>query len=187
MPANAVIKKVRAEMQKAFEHTLHQFSTLHTGKAHPSIVESVTVEAYGGTSMKLLECAAITTPDARSIRIEPWDKSILKSIEKAIQAANLGLNPIVDGHVVRCPIPELSKERRKDLAKVANTQAEDGRVGIRSARRDGMEALKKLQKDGAITEDDLKRNEKEVQKLTDDFTQKINSALKDKEAELIKV
>lgn len=187
MPAKQVIDQAKAQMQKAYEHTLNEFASLHTGKAHPSIVESIVVEAYGGSTMKLLEVAAITTPDSRSIRIEPWDKSILKAIEKAIQVANVGLNPIVDGHVVRCPIPELSKERRKELTKVASTQAEDGRVGVRAARRDAMDALKKLQKDSAITEDDLKRFEKDVQKLTDDFTHKINDALKEKETELIKV
>lgn len=186
MSSNNIIKKAKAEMQKALEHTFNEFASLHTGKANPALVDSVTVEAYG-SQMKLLECAAITTPDARTIRIEPWDKSILKAVEKGIQQANLGLNPVVDGHVVRCPIPELTKERRKELAKVASGQAEDGRVGVRAARRDAMDALKKAQKDGEITEDDLKRDEKEIQKLTDDFTKQINDALKEKEAELMKV
>lgn len=183
---DAVINKVKAEMQKALEHTIHEFSGLNTGKASPAMVESVTVEAYG-SMMRLQEVAAITTPDARTIRIEPWDKSVIKAIEKAIQAANLGLNPVVDGNIVRCPIPELSKERRKDMAKIAGGQAEDGRVGVRAARRDAMDALKKLQKDGDITEDDLKLYEKDVQKLTDDYTQKINDALKEKESELMQV
>lgn len=187
MDSDTAIKHAKAEMTKAYDHTLSEFASLQTGKANPALVESVNVVAYGGTSMKLLECAAITTPDSRTIRIEPWDKSILKDIEKAIQQANIGLNPVVDGHVVRCPIPELSKERRKELTKIASQQAEDGRVGVRAARRDAMEVVKKLQKEGEITEDDLKLYEKDIQKLTDEFTAKISDALKDKEAELLKV
>ena len=176
MNTETTLSDCTAAMQKALDHTLNEFSTLNTGKANPSMVESLSVECYD-SSMKLLEIAAITTPDNRTIRIEPWDKSVMTSIEKAIQSANLGLNPVVDGGIIRCPIPELSKERRKELVKVAGQQAEDGKIGIRAARRDAMDALKKAQKEGAITEDDLKRNEKEVQKITDDFTKQINCLL----------
>lgn len=181
-----MINKAKADMEKALVHTENEFAALNTGKANPAMVESVTVDAYG-SQVKLLEVAAITTPDSRSLRIEPWDKSILKEVEKAIQQAKLGLNPVVDGHVVRCPIPELSKERRKELAKIASQQSEDGRVGIRAARRDALDGLKKAQKDGDITEDEMKRHEKEIQKLTDHYTHKINEAFKAKEAELLKV
>lgn len=186
MPINAVLKKTKADMQKALDRTLNEFGNLNTGKANPAVLENVSVEVYG-SYMKLRDCAAITSPDARSLRVEPWDKGNLKSIEKGIQQANIGLNPVVDGHVVRCYIPELSKERRKEMVKIAGGQAEDGRVALRNLRRDSLETVKKLQKDGVITEDDLKRTEKEVQKLTDDFTKKINDALKEKEADLLKV
>ena len=173
-------------MERARDHAFNEFGSLHTGKANPGMVESLSVEAYG-TQMKLLEVAAVTTPDPRSIRIEPWDKSILKSVEKAIQQANLGLNPVVDGHVVRCPIPELSTERRKELVKIAGTQAEDTRVGVRAARREALDTFKKMQKDSQITEDDLKDLEKQVQKMTDDTIKEVNDALKEKESELMSV
>ena len=187
MNTDATLSDCKASMQKALDHTLNEFSTLNTGKANPSMVESLSVECYGGSAMKLLEIAAITTPDNRTIRIEPWDKSVMKDIEKAIQSANLGLYPVIDGGIIRCPIPELSKERRKELVKVAGQQAEQGRVGIRAARRDAMDSLKKAQKESEITEDDLKRLEKDVQKLTDDFTGQINEQLAGKEKDLMQV
>ena len=118
-------------MQKALDHTAKEFSGLHTGKASPSMVETVTVEAYG-SSMKINEMAAIMTPDARTITIQPWDKSTMPAIEKAILAANIGLTPAAQGDVIRCPIPEMSKERRKELVKVAGGLAEDGRIGMRA-------------------------------------------------------
>ena len=173
-------------MQKALDHTTHEFSTLNTGKANPSMVESLVIKCYD-SSMKLLEVAAITTPDHRTIRIEPWDKSVIKEIEKAVQSANLGLNPVIDGGIIRCPIPELSKERRQDLVKVAGQQSEEGRIGIRAARRDGLDVIKKSQKAGDISEDDSKRLEKEIQKITDNFTKQINDLLQNKEKDLMKV
>lgn len=186
MDAAKVIKDVTAKMEKAVAHTLHEFSTLHTGKASPSMVENVVVDAYG-SSMKVKEVAAITTPDSRTINVQPWDKGLLDPVCKAIQLANIGINPTVFGPSVRCPVPELSRERRQEMVKVAGRMAEDGKVTVRNARRDGIDALKKLQKAGAISEDDLKRHEKEVQVSTDKFVSQITEHFGSKEKELMKV
>jgi len=144
------------------------------------------VEAYG-SQMPLKEVAAISTPDARTIAVQPWDKSVLKSVEKSIQAANLGMTPVIVGEVIRLPMPDLTKERRQELAKVAHKFAEEARVGVRKSRHDAMDALKKLQKDGEITEDDQKLGEKEVQSKTDNAIKKINDLLSEKESDLMKV
>ena len=180
------IKKTDQAMAKAVEFVLHEFDTIHTGKASPSMVENVMVDAYG-TSTRLRDVAAITTPDANLIRVQPWDRGMLKEIEKAILAANIGITPSVMGEAVRCPIPALSGERRSELAKVARDMAEHGRVRIRGIRRDALDLLKKAQKDSVITEDDLKFAEKEIQNLTDKKILEINKALEHKEADLKKV
>lgn len=186
MADHPLIKDTLAKMQKSLEHTLHEFSGIHTGKANPSMVEAVTVEAYG-SHMRLKEVAAITTPDSRMIVVQPWDKSMLKPIEKGIQMANIGINPIVDGNVVRLPLPDMNKDRRAELAKVAHRLAEEGRVSVRNARRDGIEAVKKALKDGKISEDDAKRLEKDVQTHTDRIIKEIGDHLTHKEQELLKV
>jgi len=164
---------------------LHEFSTLHTGKANTSMVENVTVDVYG-SSMKLRDVAAITTPDARTIQIQPWDKSTTAPIEKALLEAKIGINPIVTGEIIRLPMPELSGERREELCKVAQGFAEQGRIGIRASRKEAMDSLKEAQKEG-LPEDDFKRGEKDVQKNTDDSVNKINQALSSKEGDLRKV
>lgn len=179
---------MKAEMQKSLEHTLAEFNSLHTGKATPAMVEAIMVEIPSyGSSMALRDIAAITTPDARTIQIQPWDKSVIKDVEKALQKANLGINPTVDGALVRLNIPELSRERRQDMVKVSHQHAEDGRVGVRHARRSALDALKVAEKEDGIPEDDVKRMEKEIQKITDEFVEKINKALAHKEEELLKV
>ena len=178
-----IIDDVNQSMTKALDHTLHEFSTLHTGKASHSMVENVMVDAYG-SNMRLRDMAAITTPDSRTIQIQPWDKSVIQPIEKAIQTANLGLNPAVDGAIIRIPIPELSGDRRRELVKVAHRMAEDGRISVRHARKDGLDLLKEAKKDGEISEDDFKRWEKEVQASTDKFVGQIDDHLKNKEQEL---
>ncbi len=173
-------------MKKAVDHTLHEFSTIHTGKASPAMVESVMVEAYG-SMMPLKGCAAITTPDPRMIQIQPWDKGLTRAIEKALQMANIGVNPVVDGALIRLPFPELSKERRQEFVKTAHRLAEEGRVSVRHIRRDAMEATKKLKKDGKISEDDEKRLEKDVQTATDKSIKDIDAHLAHKEKELLTV
>jgi ribosome recycling factor len=179
-----ILTDTQNRMKKTVEHTLHEFATIHTGKASPAMVESVMVEAYG-SMMPLKGCAAITTPDPRLIQIQPWDKGLTRAIEKALQIANIGINPVVDGNVIRLPFPELSRERRQEFVKTAHRLAEEGRVAVRHARRDAMEAAKKLKKDGKLSEDDEKRLEKEVQAATDRFIKDIDTQLAGKEKELM--
>lgn len=186
MADHPLTKDCIAKMQKNLDHTLHEFSGIHTGKANPSMVEGIMVEAYG-SAVRLKECAAIHTPDPRMILVQPWDKSLLRTIEKAIQMANIGINPVVDGPAVRLPLPEMSKERRQDLTKVAHRLAEEGRVAIRNTRRDGVEAVKKALKDGKVSEDDAKKLEKDIQTATDRLIKEIGDHLAKKEQELLKV
>ena len=184
--SHPILNDAQTRMKKAVDHALHEFSTIHTGKASPSMVEGVMVEAYG-SMMPLKQCAAISTPDARLIQVQPWDKSIIRAVEKALQQANLGINPIVDGGLIRLPLPDLSKERRLEFVKIAHKLAEDGRVNTRHIRRDAMEAVKKAKKDGKISEDEEKRLEKEVQTATDKAIKDIDTHLAHKEKELVTV
>ena len=178
--SHPVLTEATTRMKKAVEYTLHEFSSLHTGKATPSMIEGVMVEAYG-SQMRLKECSAITTPDARMIQIQPWDAGLTKAIEKAIQMANLGFNPVVDGKIVRIPLPEMSRERRQEFVKTANRLAEEGRVNVRNARRDAHEKAKKAK----LPEDEGKRLEKEIQTATDNAIKEINDHLAAKEKELM--
>ena len=181
--SHPILTDMQAKMTKAVDHTLHELSTIHTGKATPTMVESVMVEAYG-SSMRLKECAAISTPDPRMIQIQPWDISLAKAIEKGIQHANLGFNPIVDGKLIRIPLPEMSRERRQEFVKVAHKLAEEGRVHVRNVRRDAMDSLKKAD---SLSEDDRKRHEKDVQTATDSAIKDINQHIAHKEQELLAV
>ncbi len=184
--SHPAITEAETKMKKAVDHTMHEFSNIHTGKATPTMVESVMIEAYGST-MRLKECSAISTPDSRMIQVQPWDASLLKAIEKGIQQANLGFNPVVDGKLIRIPLPDMSRERRQEFVKVAHGLAEEGRVHVRNVRRDAMDALKKAEKAGDISEDDLKRFEKEVQTATDNAVKEIGDHLAHKEEELLAV
>ena len=184
--STATLTEATTRMKKAVEHTQHEFSTLHTGKASPSMVEGIMVEAYGGTQ-QLKACAAITTPDPRMIQVQPWDKGLLRAVEKALQQANLGINPVVDGGLIRLPLPDLSRERRQEFVKIANKLAEEGRVNVRHSRRDAMEQTKKTLKDGKISEDDEKRLEKDIQTATDKFIKDIDTHLAHKEKDLLTV
>ena len=186
MDADEIILKADDGMSKATEFTQKEFANIHTGKASPSMVDGISVEAYGST-VKLRDISAIPTPDSRLIKIQPWDQSVIKDVERAIIAANLGFNPNVMGQSIQVPIPELSKERRQDLVKVAHGIAEEGRVRARQVRRDAMDSLKAAEKAKEISEDDLKRFEKDVQKLTDTATAAIADQLKKKEADLMTV
>ena len=177
-----LLADAQAKMRRALDHTLHEFSTIHTGKANPTMVETVSVEAYGST-MRLKECAVVSTPDARMILIQPWDKSLVQAIVKGIQMANLGFNPTVDGGYVRIPLPEMSRERRQEFVKVANRLAEEGRVHVRNARRDAIESVKKAK----LPEDEAKRVEKDIQPATDKTIAEINQHLASKEKELTTV
>jgi ribosome recycling factor len=184
--SHPILTELQVRLKKAVDFTLHEFATIHTGKASPSMVESVMVEAYG-SMMRLKECAAISTPDPRLIQVQPWDKGLIRAVEKALQQANLGINPIVDGGLIRLPLPDLSRERRLEFVKIAHKLAEDGRVNVRHARRDAMENVKKVKKDGKIPEDEEKRLEKDIQAATDKAIKDIDSHLANKEKELTTV
>ena len=186
MDPDEILLDTEATMEKGFEYMQHEFSAVRTGKASPALVENIDVEAYGAM-MKLKQLALITTPEPRLLVIQPFDGSTTKDIEKAIKESKLGINPAVDGKIIRLPIPALSEERRKDLVKGIKQMAEEARVRVRSARREGIDALKKGHKDGSVTEDGLESYEKEIQKLTDGFVKKIDDAFSTKEAEILKV
>jgi ribosome recycling factor len=173
-------------MEKALDFMRHEFSSVRTGKASPALVEGIEVDAYG-SSMKLKQLALISTPEPRLIVITPFDVSNAKAIEKAINESKVGITPSVDGKIIRLPIPELSEERRKDLVKTIKTMAEETRVRIRAARRHAMEAAKKMQKDGGLTEDDLKSAETQIQKLTDKYVADVDSQVGSKEADIMRV
>jgi ribosome recycling factor len=173
-------------MEKAFDFMKHEFSSVRTGKASPSLVDGIDVDAYGSV-MKLKQLALISTPEPRLIVIQPFDATTMKPIEKAINESKIGISPVVDGKVIRLPIPELSEERRKDLVKTIKTMDEETRVRIRAARRHAMDTAKKMQKDGDLTEDDLKSGETQIQKLTDKYVADVDSQVVSKEADIMKI
>src|SRR5687768_2005914 len=186
MDPDEILMTAEEGMEKAVGYMTHEFASIRTGKASPALVEGIDVEAYGST-MKLKQLAVISTPEPRMLVINPFDASTVQAIEKAIKESKIGINPSVDGKVIRLPIPALSEERRRDLVKTCKTISEETRVRIRAARRDAMETLKKAQKEGSITEDDLGTYEKDVQKLTDDYGKKVEEAVVAKEADIMKV
>ena len=181
-----VLNDATAKIAKSFDALKAQFAGLRTGKASPALVDGIKVDYYGApTPIKNL--ATISTPEPRQIKIAPFDPTVLAEMNKAILAANLGVTPQTDGRVLRITIPELNEERRKEIVKVAKTQAEAQKVAMRNVRRDANEALKKLEKDKKISEDDLKVGLDKVQKATDDGIAKIDAELKAKEAEVMAV
>ncbi len=188
MDPDEILLETEDAMQKSVDYVLHEMSSVRTGKASPSLVENmdVMVQAYG-SSMKLKQLAMISTPEPRLITVTPFDPSTTRDIERALSESKLGINPAVDGKLIRLPIPELSEERRRDLVKVVKEMAEAGRVRIRGTRRDGIDKLKDAQKKSAITEDDLRLYEKDVQELTDKYIKSIDEHVAHKEAEIMKV
>jgi ribosome recycling factor len=174
------------KMLKTEQVVINEFAGVRTGKASPGLVENILVEVYGA-QMRIRELAGITTPEPRTLTIQPWDVNSLHPIEKAIQKSNLGLTPSVQGKAIRIFFPELSQERRQEFVKVVRKMAEDGRVAIRHVRRDTMDQLKKHAHDSGTTEDEEKQAEKEVQKLTDDYIAKIDQHLAHKEKEIMTV
>jgi ribosome recycling factor len=186
MSPDEILLETEDSMEKALHYMVHEFSSVRTGKASPALVENIDVEAYGAM-MKLKQLAVISTPEPRLIVIQPFDASTAKPIEKAILESKIGINPAIDGKVIRLPIPELTEQRRRDLVKALKQMAEEAKIRIRSARHDGMNEVKKCEKEGEITEDDRRSLEKEIQDLTDKFGKKIDEALETKEAEVMKV
>ncbi|HYE47114.1 MAG TPA: ribosome recycling factor [Caulobacter sp.] len=181
-----VIATYSSRMDKAVAALKEEFGSLRTGRASASLLDQVMVEAYGST-VPLNTLGSISVPEPRSISVSVWDRGVVVSVEKAIRSAGLGLNPVVEGQNLRIPIPPLTEERRKDLAKIAGKYAEQQKIAVRNVRRDAMDDIKKAQKDGIITEDEEKKLGTEVQKITDDHVHKIDEALKTKEQEIMQV
>ena len=178
-----ILKDARAAMDKDIAHVKHEFSTVRSGKASPSMLDSVKVEMYG-QQMALNQVATINAPEPRVIIVTPFDKGQIKIVEKAIRESGLGLEPSAQGAIIRVPLPQMNEQRRKELVKLVHKYAEDGRVAVRHARTQGRDGLKKL---GGVSEDDVKHAEKDLQKVHDDFMHKIEELIKAKEAEIMEV
>ncbi|MBR4863385.1 MAG: ribosome recycling factor [Oscillospiraceae bacterium] len=173
-------------MGKALDHLAEEFGAVRAGRANAKVLDRITVEYYGSET-PLNGVATISTPDARTLVIQPWDGSLLKEIQKAIQASDLGINPQNDGKVIRLVFPQLTEERRKDLTKQVKKYAEDAKVAMRNIRRDGMDYIKKLKKNNEITEDDQKQAEKDLQDMLDKYIKQVDAALAAKEKELMSI
>ena len=188
MEPNEVIKNTEESMKKAVEYAVHEFAAIRTGKASPALVENIDVHvASYGSNMKVKALAVITVPEPRMIMVQPFDPSTTDDIVKAILESNTGLNPSNEGKHLRIPVPELSEERRKDMVKMVKSQAEEARVRVRSCRKDGMDAAKKMKADNALTEDGMHDFESDVQDLTNKFIKEIDEHRAAKEAELMTV
>ena len=181
-----VLADAKDNMQKSLAGLTHDLGKIRTGRANPALLEGLMVDYYG-TPTPIKKLAQLNAPEARLITVQPFDRSAISEIEKAIHKANLGVSPVSDGKIVRVPIPELTEERRKDLAKQVKKLGEDHKVGVRNARRDAIAMVKEFQKDGDLAEDDARHLSEKVQKLTDDFIGQIDKAVESKEAELLKV
>jgi ribosome recycling factor len=184
MAAKEVLHNTEEKMKKACESVAREFSEIRTGRASPALVEGLHIDYYGTLTL-LKQLASISVPDAHLIVIQPWDITAIAEIEKAIMKSNLGITPSNDGKLIRLSVPPLSKERRQELAKVVHKMSEDGRVSLRTIRRDAKEALEKLEKDKVIAEDDKFRGIDELQKLVDKYIAKIDELLKSKEKEIL--
>lgn len=179
-------KAAKDNMEKAVAALVNELKKVRTGRAQVSMLDPIRVDYYG-TMTPLSQMAALSVPDARSLLISPWDQSVLKAIESAIVKSDLGMNPQNDGKVIRLKVPELTEERRKEMVKNLKKTVEDARVAIRMARRDANELIKKAQKDKAASEDEAKRGETDIQKLTDEYIKKVDKIAEDKEKELMTV
>lgn len=186
MSIDDILLETEEKMLKTEEHVVHEFSGVRTGKASPSLIENVQVEAYGST-MRLKELATISVPEPRMLMVQPFDQGTMKAVEKAIQQSGLGLNPATQGRFIRVILPELSNERRQEFVKLIKRMAEEGRVAIRNERRQAIEALKKLKGQSGISEDDIKDGEAEVQKLTDSYIKRVDDHVVVKEKEILTV
>jgi ribosome recycling factor len=184
--SDVILRESEQKMKNAIDAVKREFAKLRVGKATPALLEGVRVEAYG-QSTPLNQVGTVGAPEPRLLVVQPWDKSLIGAIEKAIRAANLGLNPANDGVVVRVPIPPLTEERRKEIVKIAKHAAEEGRVAVRNARRDANDALKKGAKDGRLNEDEEKRAHDRIQDLTDKYVKDIDALLAGKEKEILAI
>ncbi len=178
-----IIKDCRTQMDKSLDSSKRELASIRTGKATTSLLDTVRIDAYG-QSMPLNQLASVGAPEARLLTVTPWDKGLVQAIEKGLRDSDLGLNPAAQGGVIRVPLPALNEDRRRELVKVVHKLAEEARIGIRHARTEGREKLKKLDK---TSEDDVKHGEKDLQKLHDEYIAKIEELLKGKEAEIMEV
>ncbi len=186
MSAEFDVGELKRRMQGAIQSLRHELTGLRTGRASAALVEPVQVHAYGQT-MPLNQVASITVPEARTLSVQVWDKSMVSAVDKAIRDANLGLSPVVEGQILRIRIPELNEQRRKEMVKLAHKYGEEGRVAVRHVRRDGIDRLKKLLKDKVMSEDDEKRLATEVQKVTDQSVIEVDGIIEAKEREIMQV
>ena len=182
----AIRQKATDRMEGALEHLKHDLAGLRTGRASIALLDGIRVD-YFGTMTPLKQVANLATPEARLITIQPWEPRLIKEIEKAISASGLGITPSNDGKVIRIPLPPLTEERRKELTKICKKHGEDTKVHVRGFRRDANEELKKWQKDAKLTEDEQRKGEAEIQKLTDQYIQKIDDVIKKKEHDILEV
>ena len=182
----ADMKDIERRMEGALTALANEFKGLRAGRASAGLLDSVNVEAYGST-MPLNQVGSVSVPDARMLAVNVWDATLVTAVDKAIRDAGLGLNPIIDGQNLKIPVPPLNEERRRDLAKLAGKYAEQARIAVRNVRRDGMESIKRKEKDGEIGEDERHSQSDEVQKLTDGMISKIDESLKNKESEIMQV
>jgi len=186
MPEDALLNDLRRRMDGAIEVLRKEFGGLRTGRASASLLEPITVPAYGGTS-PLNQLANINVPEPRMIMVQVWDRVMVKAVDKAIREAGLGLNPQTEGQTIRVPIPDLNEERRRELTRVSAKYAEQARVAVRNVRRDGIEVLKRREKDADISQDQQRKLQQEVQHLTDDYIGRIDEALAQKDKEILQI
>ena len=182
-PLGDLLRQARAHMDKAIESSRHEFSTIRSGKATTALLDLVRVKAYG-QELPLNQTASVAAPEPRLLTVTPWDKSLVQAIEKGIRESDLGLNPVTQGGMIRVPLPPLTEERRREFVKVVHKMAEEGRVAIRHARHEAKEALKKIEH---VSEDDQRRADHDLQKVTDDHIKHIDDMVKAKEAEIMEV
>lgn len=186
MAQDELLKDLRRRMDGALDVLRKEFGGLRTGRASSSLLEPVVVEAYG-SNMPLTQVASVNVPEPRMISVQVWDRGMVKAVEKAIRESGLGLNPQTEGQVIRVPIPELNEQRRKELTRVAAKYAEDGRVAVRKVRQHGMEALRKLEKDSEISQDEQRKVQQDIQHMTDDHIKRIDEMLSQKDKEILQV
>lgn len=179
-------KDAETRMKKTIESFKSDLTKIRTGRAHASLLDAITVEYYG-SAVPISQVANVSVADARTLTVSPWEKDMVKVIEKAIMSSDLGLNPAVNGDIMRVPLPALTEERRRDLIKVVRGEGENARVAIRNIRRDALGSVKDLLKEKEITEDDERRTQDQVQKITDKFIQEVENLLKEKEKELMEI
>lgn len=183
---NGIKEDTKNRMEKSLDSLKCDFGGLRAGRAHTSLLDGILVDAYGSMT-PLSQVGTISVPDARTLAVSIWDKGLAKSVEKALRESDLGLNPASDGQLIRIPIPPLSEERRKELVKIAGKYTEQSKVAVRNVRRDALDGIKKLKKDNQISEDEEKRYENEIQKMTDETIKKIDEALALKEKDILQV